>query len=82
MANPLMQAMNNMMGNNPMMQFMQFASQFQGKSPMEMQNIVQQKVLEMGGITQSQWNQFEQMAGQFGVQPQQLQQIRNSIKFK
>ena len=60
MPNPLYNQLNNMQGNNPMIQqFLQFKKNFNGNPQQIIQNM-----LNSGKITQAQVNQYAQKANQ------------------
>lgn len=60
MPNPLYNQLNNMQGNNPMIQqFLQFKKSFNGNPQQIIQNM-----LNSGKITQAQVNQYAQKANQ------------------
>lgn len=79
--NPLNIAAGIVGQNNPMMgQLMRFATQYRGKSPNELKQLIVSEIQKAGGITQDQLNGMVSMAKQYGVNDAQIKEAMTLIE--
>lgn len=79
--NPLNIAAGVVGQSNPMMgQLMRFATQYRGKSPNELKQLIVSEIQKAGGITQDQLNGMVSMAKQYGVNDAQIKEAMSLIE--
>lgn len=78
---PMAMAANAVGQGNPMLgQLMKFATQYKGKSPNELKNLVVSEIQKAGGITQDQLDGMINMAKRYGVNDSQIKEATSLLE--